>query len=87
MLPFANRPWAKYVSATVICLSLIAAVVAPLYLRHIRHLDPPMAVLIVLLVLAIVPPNYVVWRRHQHGHYSEPPAAQPPQRMHTRHAA
>ena len=87
MLPFASRPWARYVAPTVIVLTLIAAVIAPLYLRHIRHLDPPMAVLIVLLVLTIVPPNYVIWRRHQRGHYEAPPAAQPPQRMHTRHAA
>jgi hypothetical protein len=87
MLPFASRPWAKYLSGTVIVVTLIAAVIAPLYLRHIRHLDPPMAVLIVLLVLAIVPPNYVVWLRHQRGHYTEPPAAQPPQRIHRHHAA
>ena len=87
MLPFASRPWARYLAATVMFLTLIAAVIAPLYLRHIRHLDPPMAVLIVLLVLTIVPPNYVIWRRHLKGHYDDPPAAKPARRMHTRHAA
>ncbi len=63
MLPFDNRPWAKPLAATVIVITIIAAVLAPFYLRHIRHMDPPMAVLIVLLVLAIVPPNLLILRR------------------------
>ena len=63
MLPFDRRPWAKPLAFLVIVLTLAGAVIAPFYLRHIKHFDPPMAVLIVLLVLAIVPPNYVVLRR------------------------
>lgn len=66
MLPYDQRPWAKPLAATVIVLTLVAAIIAPFYLRSIKHLDPPMAVLIVLLVLAIVPPNYVVLRRQKH---------------------
>ena len=71
MLPFDRKPWAKHVAATVILFTLVAAVILPFYLRHIRHLDPPMAVLIVLLVLAIVPPNLVVLRRHRAGEVGE----------------
>jgi uncharacterized membrane protein YoaK (UPF0700 family) len=64
MLPFDSKPWAKPLAATIIVLTVLAALVAPFYLHHIRHLDPPMAVLILLLVLAIVPPNLVILRRH-----------------------
>jgi uncharacterized membrane protein YoaK (UPF0700 family) len=74
MLPFDSKPWAKPLSATIIVLTVLAAIAAPFYLHHIRHLDPPMAVLILLLVLAIVPPNIVVLRRHKRGEY---PAAPP----------
>lgn len=65
MLPFDRRPWAGRLAATIVFLTLCGAVAAPFYLRHIKHFDPPMAVLILLLVLAIVPPNLVVARRHR----------------------
>ena len=71
MLPFDRKPWAKNLAATVIVLTLLAALLAPVYLRHINHLDPPMAVLIVLLVLTIVPPNFIIWRRHRKGDLGE----------------
>jgi predicted ABC-type exoprotein transport system permease subunit len=77
MLPFDRKPWARSLAATVIVVTLVAAVLTPFYLRHIRHLDPPMAVLIVLLVLAIVPPNLVIVRRHREGGYGDPPATKP----------
>ena len=73
MLPFDRKPWAKQVAWTVIVLTVIGALIAPFYLHHIRHLDPPMAVLVILLVLAIVPPNIVIVRRHDHGDF-DPPA-------------
>lgn len=76
MLPFDRRPWAKTVAGTVIVLTLLGAIAAPFYLRHINHLDPPMAVLIVLLVLAIVPPNYVVLRRQKRAQYDDSAAGQ-----------
>ena len=74
-------------AATVIVVTLIAAVIAPLYLRHIKHLDPPMAVLVVLLVLAIVPPNFVILRRHKHSGYEEQRASPPQALPHTHHRA
>jgi hypothetical protein len=63
MLPFDKRPWAKQVAATVIILTLVAAVLVPIYLHHRKALDPPIIVGIVLLLLAIVPPNIVILRR------------------------
>jgi uncharacterized membrane protein YoaK (UPF0700 family) len=65
MLPFETRPWARRVALAVVVVTLAAAVAAPFYLRHIKHLDPPMAVLVVLLVLAIVPPNLAILRRQR----------------------
>jgi hypothetical protein len=63
MLPFDKRPWAKQVAATVIVLTLVAAVLVPIYLHHRKALDPPIIVAIVLLLLAIIPPNIVILRR------------------------
>lgn len=64
MLPFDRKPWAKEVAIGVVCLTLIGAVLAILYLHHTRHLDPPMIVLVFLLLLAIIPPNILIIRRH-----------------------
>jgi hypothetical protein len=62
MLPFAERPWARPVAAIAIVVTLIAAVWIPLELRAWGRLDLPIMVGIVLLVLAIVPPNIVILR-------------------------
>lgn len=72
MLPFDRRPWAGRLAAVIVVLTLCGAVAAPFYLRHIKHFDPPMAVLILLLVLAIVPPNLVIARRHSAGELRDP---------------
>lgn len=46
-----------------------------------------MAVLVVLLVLAIVPPNFVILRRHKHSGYEEQRASPPQALPHTHHRA
>ena len=63
MLPFDNKPWAKRVARMVIVVTLVAAVGVPFVLHSRGTLDLPMIVGIVLLVLAIVPPNVAVLRR------------------------
>ena len=63
MLPFDKRPWAKQLAATVIVVTLIAAICVPIILHQRKALDPPIIVGIVLLLLAIIPPNIVVLRR------------------------
>ena len=67
MLPFENRPWARPVATLIIVLTLIAAVVAPIVLHQRKALDVPIVVGIVLLVLAIVPPNIMVLRHRRAG--------------------
>ena len=65
MLPFDKKPWAKKLAATVIAVTLFAAVVVPLVLVQRKALDLSMVVGIVLLVLAIVPPNIMVLRQRR----------------------
>ncbi|MDP9038341.1 MAG: hypothetical protein M3O02_03580 [Acidobacteriota bacterium] len=77
MLPFEQRPWARQVAGLVIVITLVAAVLAPIYLHHIRHLDPPMIVLIALLVLAIVPPNVLILRRRRANRPTHPARPDP----------
>jgi cell division protein FtsW (lipid II flippase) len=65
MLPFDKRPWAKQLAATVIVVTLVAAVCVPIILHQFKALDPPIVVGIVLLLLAIIPPNIVVLRQRR----------------------
>jgi hypothetical protein len=65
MLPFDNRPWARKVAVTVIVVTLVAAVCVPLILAERKELDLPIVVAIVLLLLAIVPPNIAILRRQR----------------------
>ncbi len=60
MLPFDNKPWAKGLAATIITVTLIAAVCVPIVLHERKALDLPIIVGIFLLLLAIVPPNILV---------------------------
>jgi hypothetical protein len=73
MLPFDQRPWAKQVAATVIVVTLLAAVCVPIILHERKALDLPIIVGIVLLVLAIVPPNVVILRRRRHSASDQAP--------------
>jgi hypothetical protein len=65
MLPFDQRPWAKHLAATVIIVTLVAAICVPVILHQRKALDLPIIVGIVLLLLAIIPPNIVILRRQR----------------------
>jgi hypothetical protein len=67
MLPFDRKPWARQLAATVILVTLIAAICVPIILHAKKALDPPIVVGILLLLLAIIPPNVVILRRHRTG--------------------
>jgi hypothetical protein len=72
MLPFDTRPWAKHVAATVIAVTTIAAICVPIVLHQRKALDIPIVVGIVLLLLAIVPPNIVVLRQRRGDDHGKP---------------
>ena len=73
MLPFDQRPWARQLAATVIVVTLIAAICVPIMLHRLKALDPPIIVGIVLLLLAIIPPNIVVLRQRTRKTPAAPP--------------
>jgi len=77
MLPFDKRPWAKHLAATVIVVTLVAAVCIPIILHQRKALDPPIIVGIILLLLAIIPPNVVVLRQ-RHWEQQDKPAPDSP---------
>jgi uncharacterized membrane protein YfcA len=78
MLPFAQRPWAKTVAATVITLSIVGAICLALYLHSIDSLHLSEIVGIFLLLLTIVPPNAAIVLR-------KPGEETPVQQTHVQH--
>ncbi len=60
MLPFDHRPWAKHLAATVIGVTLIAAVAVSMYLHSHHTLDTGAIAAVVLLLLAAIPPNLAI---------------------------
>jgi predicted ABC-type exoprotein transport system permease subunit len=80
MLPFDRKPWAKHVAATVIVVTIIAAICVPIILHYRKALDVPIVVGIVLLLLAIIPPNIVILRRRPGSDDQLQPT--PPRRPH-----
>jgi predicted ABC-type exoprotein transport system permease subunit len=77
MLPFDRRPWARQLAATVIVVTLIAAICVPIILHRLKALDPPIIVGIVLLLLAIIPPNIVVLRQRGRSAPTNPQQEKP----------
>jgi len=73
MLPHDDKPWAKTLARTVICLTIVALVCLALFLDSRNMLHIPEMVGIFLLFLTIVPPNLAVlypWilpTQHQNG--------------------
>jgi hypothetical protein len=63
MLPFDNRPWARRVARVVICGSVAGAVAGGWYMYSVGELHIPEVTILVLLLLAIVPPNVAVLRK------------------------
>jgi hypothetical protein len=60
MLPFDHRPWAKHLAATVILITLVAAVLIPIYLHRHHILDTGAIVAVLLILLAAIPPNIAI---------------------------
>jgi hypothetical protein len=60
MLPNDDKPWAKALARTVICLTVIALICLGFYLHSKNMLHIPETVGIFLLFLTIVPPNLAV---------------------------
>jgi hypothetical protein len=60
MLPHDDKPWAKTLARTVICLTIVALVWLALFLDSRNMLHIPEMVGIILLFLTIVPPNLAV---------------------------
>ena len=60
MLPHGDKPWAKPLARTVICLTLVALACLAYYLKSHDQLHIPEIVGIFLLFLTIVPPNLAV---------------------------
>ena len=68
MLPFDKRPWARSLARTVIGLSVIAAIAGGYYAYTIDELHVPEVAIILLSLLAIIPPNVAIVMRKTARH-------------------
>ena len=65
MASYQDRPWAKKAATAVIIVSILAAIFAA-YFRHSQGLlDIPEVAILILLLLAILPPNIAILYRKQ----------------------
>jgi membrane protein YdbS with pleckstrin-like domain len=55
MLPSDRKAWSRRLAVIEIAITLVAAVAIPILLYHLRALDPPIVVGIILLLFAILP--------------------------------
>ncbi|WP_158941523.1 hypothetical protein [Granulicella sp. S190] len=60
MLPNGDKPWAKKLAATVICVTVVALIALTFFLESRNMLHIPEMVGIFLLFLTIVPPNLAI---------------------------
>ncbi|MBB5315438.1 hypothetical protein [Tunturibacter empetritectus] len=60
MLPNDDKPWAKTLARTVICLTVVGLICLGLFLDSRNMLHIPEVVGLFLLFLTIVPPNLAV---------------------------
>ena len=60
MLPNDDKPWAKTLARTVICVTIVALVCLSLFLESRNMFHIPEMVGVFLLFLTIVPPNLAV---------------------------
>jgi hypothetical protein len=60
MLPHDQKPWAKTLARTVICVTMVGLVILAYFLNARNSLHIPEIVGIFLLFLTIVPPNLAV---------------------------
>ncbi len=63
MLPYSNRSWSKRVAGAVIAATLIGLAVTAILIRRARPLDVAEIAFIVLMLLAVLPPNIAILRR------------------------
>jgi uncharacterized membrane protein len=63
MPSFDTRPWAKRLAGTVIVVTVIALTIGAFYLHSIKSLGIPEIVGIIMLLLAILPPNIHIFNR------------------------
>ncbi len=63
MLPLDNRPWAPQLAKAVIVVTVVAEVLATLWLRRYGPLDTAEKVTLFLVLLAVIPPNIHIIRR------------------------
>ena len=64
-LPLDDRPWAKHLALSVIVATILALTVFALVIGHSRRLDVAEITFIILVLLAVIPPNVVILRRPQ----------------------
>jgi uncharacterized membrane protein YbhN (UPF0104 family) len=60
VLPNDHKPWAKTVARIVVCSAIVALAVLAYFLNLHNNLRIPEVVGIILLFLAIVPPNLAI---------------------------
>ena len=63
MLPLDNRPWAPQLAKVVIVLTIVAEIIATLWLRQYGPLDTPEIVALFLVLVGVIPPNIHIIRR------------------------
>jgi peptidoglycan/LPS O-acetylase OafA/YrhL len=63
MLPFDRKPWAKAVAKAVIVFTLVAAAVYIYMVKRTRSLDWGERAIVVLALLAVIPPNVAIIQR------------------------
>ncbi len=81
MLPCQNSTWSKSIARSIIALAILAAIVTAYYLHDQHLLYIPEITILLLLLLAILPPNIAILFRkddigssastldHNHSHH------------------
>ena len=63
MLPFDRRPWARKLARAVIVFTIVAEIVAFVWLRHYGPLDAGEILAMALVLIGVIPPNVHIIRR------------------------
>ena len=78
MALFEGRTWSRKHAVAIIALSILAAILTAYYRHSQGALDIPEVVILILLLLAILPPNFALLLR-------KPDRNSPPAPIHSRH--
>ena len=60
MLPFDQKPWAKHLAVAVIGITVLGLAVLAMALRRVHPLDVAEITFIILVLIAVVPPNLAI---------------------------